>query len=287
MEFSDFSPAVWSLSRRLRREFCARSAMMHYREAPAAAKAAESAELTPLLRKIYAGHRMISDGKFIRELLLHTMQKEFYTGETDPRVLTVELFEAFDVEFEKIIFGRSSRTLASLCGNDFDVESKRRELLKELKECSSALISGGEWENLLRTPPESRRTLPKVLDLYINDLHCFATPLCAFNHRGKLWIVELRSGEFSGCESETALIHAFYALNHCGRNPDMVESFVLDYHSGEMRHFGLNNDIASALRKISAEAGVWAKLAGLELADIPGNKENCPRCVFAGVCREL
>ena len=286
MEFFEFSPAVWSLSRRLRREFCPRAAIMHYREAPAAAKMAAGEEMPPLLRKICSGRRMISDGKFIRELLLHTMQKEFYTGETDPGILGADLADAFDVEFEKIIFGRSSRTLATLNGS-IDIESKRQELLRELKECVSALISGREWENLLHIPVESRRTLPKVLDLYINDLRCFATPLCAFNHRGKLWIVELRSGEFSGCENETALIHAFYALNYCGRNPDMVESFILDYRSGQMRHFGVNNDISAALRKISAEAGRWAQLAPLALVDIPGNKENCPRCVFAGVCREL
>ena len=256
---------------------------MHYREAPLALRENSS----PLQKRIGSLHRRISDRKFIRQLLLHTMQQQFVTGECEKSLLLPRLLENFDLEFDRILTGRADNILASLCSAEFDFEGKRHELSATIQKYCANLVNG-DWPQLLAVLPEKRRTLPKILDLYINDLHCFASPLCIFSDCGKLHIVELRGGEFAGFESETAVIHRFYAMNFCGREPDMVESWILDYESGMIRRFGEDFDCSEGLFQISTEAALWKELMDKSLSDVlPDDPAKCINCIFGSVCRDL
>lgn len=256
---------------------------MHYREASLAA--GENA--TELQRRIWSCHRRISDRKFIRQLLLHTMQRQFTTGENSKNMLLPELLENFDLEFDRILLGRSDNSLASLCDGEYDFDRKRRELSGMIQEYCANLVNG-DWQYLLEISPEKRRTLPKVLSLNINELRCFASPLCIFSDLGKMYIVELRGGEFAGFESETAVIHRFYAMNHCGREPDMVESLILDYENGKLRRFDEKFDCSEGIRKIAEEAALWTELAKMSLTDLrPDDPANCSVCVFKDICKTL
>ena len=274
---------AWSLSRKLRRCFCGRAALLHYREAPLG----RMADAPEFHRRIWAAHCRISDRKFLRQLLLQVMHRQFTAGAVNTAALLPELLENFHSAFDRMLLGQAGYTLISPDGSGVDFEAKRRELSGKLQAYSN-LLTLGDWEQLLAIAPEKRRTLPEVLELKINELRCYASPLCAFSDHGKLHIVELRGGEFAGFESETALLHRFYAMNSCGRDPDKVESWVLDYESGKIRRFGEDVDFSDGLAKITLEAGIWKELMDKNLSDIiPDDPTKCANCVFGTVCRDL
>ena len=251
---------IWSLSRKFQRSFCPRSAVLRY---------CVETDVTK-----------ISDEKFLREILLCTMRREFYRGETNPETLSGMVMARFQEEFRNIAGFRSRRQLASLTGR-CDFNEKGRELENRLYTYLHNIRP--HWETLLAAAPESRLPIDKVLDVNIRQWRCFGSPLCAFFDRGKLCFVELRGGDFAECEAETAMLHRVYALNHCGRDPGSVESKVLDYHRGVYRSFG-GSDISDAIRAIKEEIAAWQDLRQKDWLDIPENKGNCPYCSFAGVC---
>ena len=123
MIFSESAPDIWSLSRKYRRSFCPRSAILRYREAPRA----REEDASEIAVRAYACGKKISDSKFLREIMLGVLRREFYAGETDPARLDGVVSEAFHLEYRKLIYGRSDRQLFSLC-REPDFEGKCREL---------------------------------------------------------------------------------------------------------------------------------------------------------------
>ena len=280
MIYSDAAPHIWSLSRKFRRNFCPRSAILRYREAPAVKNGEYSADGD----RIYACSKRISDSKFLREILLGVMQQEFYTGETDAELLTGAVMETFFNEYRNLIWGKSSRQLLSLCGRELDFEEKGRELEHRMYAFLANIRP--HWEKLLTVPPEARKTIARVLDLQISEYRCFGSPLCAYFESGKLCFVELRGGDFIGSEAETALLHCFYAMNHCGCEPDKVGSLVLDHQNGTFRTFFSGSDLSEAIRAVKNELAAWEELWQQRWQNIPGNEANCPYCAFAPLCRD-
>lgn len=278
MIFSESAPDIWSLSRKYRRSFCPRSAILRYREAPRA----REEDASEIAVRAYACGKKISDSKFLREIMLGVLRREFYAGETDPARLDGVVSEAFHLEYRKLIYGRSDRQLFSLC-REPDFEGKCRELEHLLTTYLNNIRP--HWAQLLAVPPEARRSIVRVLDLNISRWRCFGSPLCAYFECGKLCFVELRGGDFSGDEPETAMLHRVYALNFCSRDPGSVESMVLDYHNGTMRIFNSGNDISRAVKSVKDELARWEELWEMDYRDIPGNEVNCPRCVFAEICK--
>lgn len=275
-----YRPA-WSVSRKARLEFCPRSAVMHYREAPEAMKDTAS----PRQKAINMIHRNISDERFLREILLRTMQSHFTGGNKDAGILQAEVLRNFEREFSKMIMGNSPYFLYSLQDRNASPESKRRELSLKLQNYSQAL-SAGAWQSLLKIPVQYRKRISGILKINVNELVCLTTVLCAFTNNGRLWIVELRNGDFSAYERELCMIHRSYAMD-INWMPDKVDSFVLDYATGQMYKFDWDNDISAAIQKISDDISRWHDIYQLPLEKIPENKSNCPHCGFADICRQL
>ena len=131
-----------------------------------------------------------------------------------------------------------------------------------------------------------RRFIASPLQLYINELCCYASPLLAYSARGRLNIIELRENDISR-HPEVLLMHRFYAFNTNGRNPESVVSCQLNTADGSLRELPDNFSVSGILHEMSEAAACHRQAMSLPLAEIPGNPENCEKCVFAPCCEQL
>lgn len=282
MVYGETPELIWSLSCKLRGEFCRRGAVMHYREA----RLGMLPEADESYRKINRLHRIIPESKYIRQLLLHTMREIFYRGnENDPDSLYFLALEKMESDFRKMIFGNAPLMLTALAENSCSVDALRRRVRENLW-AKCAKLQENAWCDLLSVPVAQRRFIASPLKLYINELCCYASPLLAYSDRGRLRIVELRENDISAFP-EVLLMHRCYALNLYGRMPETVISCQLDTADGKMRELANDFSISSTLREMSAAAARHRDAMQLPLPEIPGNKSNCGHCVFASYCETV
>ena len=281
MEYGNVPEFVWSLSCKLRAEFCRRQAVMHYREARRGAlPEADNDD-----KRINQLHRVIPENKYIRQLLLRTMREIFYRGSDDPETLYVLALERLESDFKRMVFGDAPQVISTLFFHHSSVDSLRRNLRQMLWERCEKLQSGA-WSGLLQIPVMQRRFISSPLKLYINELCCYASPLLAYSDRGRIRIVELRENDISA-HPEILLMHRYYALNVSGRMPDSVVSCQLDPATGELRELTGDFSISATLKAMSAAAAYHREAMMMPLAEIPGRSENCTKCIFVSYCKNI
>ncbi len=281
MEYGENPPLIWSLSCKLRGDFCRRGAVMHYREARLGALP-DSGSTEKRINQL---HRIIPESKYIRQLLLRTMREIFYRGGDDPQTLHPLAAERLENDFRRMVFGDARQIISTLYEHSCSVDTLRKKLRETLWSYCSRLQDNA-WDELLRIPVTHRRFIASPLQLYINELCCYASPLLAYSMRGRLRIVELRENDISSCP-EVLLMHRYYALNLSGRIPETVVSCQLDPATGKLHELPDDFSISSTLRQMSSAAARHREAMMMPLAEIPAASENCGRCVFASYCENL
>ena len=279
MEYGDDPPLIWSLSCKLRGDFCRRGAVMHYREARLGAMPdSGSAE-----KRINQLHRIIPESKYLRQLLLRTMREIFYRGGDDPQTLHPLAAERLENDFRRMVFGDARQIISTLYAHDCSVDTLRKKLRETLWSYCNRLQDDA-WDDLLRIPVTHRRFIASPLLLNINELECYASPLLAYSDRGRLRIVELRAGNIAAFAPEVMLMHRFYALNTSGRAPESVISCQLDTENGALRELAGEFDISETLRQMTADAAAFREDMSKAPEHIPRNTGSCRQCVFASCC---
>ncbi len=272
-------PLIWSLSRKLRRRWCPRAAVIHYREAYHGYHPDADAGC----RDLNFLHRIVPLNKYIRQLLLAVMRESFYRNSTAPETLTVMALEKWEYDFRRMVFGNAPLLLDLIHRNGNDFSALKKEVKETLIQRCEQLACGA-WKELLAVPPLRRRFIASPLKLNINELCCYASPLLAYSDQGTLRIVELREGSI-GAHPEILLMHRFYALNVSGRSPAAVISCQLDPADGSFRQFDTGDSCYEILQSMNREAAAHQAELQLPLTEVPVNNINCPRCVFDRYCR--
>ena len=220
----------------------------------------------------------------MRQLLLRVMREQFYRGGDDPDALFPLALEKMESDLRQMIFGNAPLVLDELYTHEKSVPSLRAAVRESLfRQCRT--LCDGAWAELLRVPECRRRFIASPLLLNINELQCYASPLAAYSDRGRLHLVELRTGSLRE-HPEVPLMHRIYALNLSGRFPEAVRSCQLDPSTGDLRELDGESDVSETLRSMSAEAAAHREELSLAAEDIPVNTVNCGRCVFASCCGE-
>ena len=280
MESGEIPPLVWSLSRKLRRRFCPRAAVLHYREA----RRGFDPDASETDRRINRLHRIVPESKYLRQLLLRIMREIFYRGGDDPDTLYPLALARCESDFRRMVFGDAPLVIDAVYRHESGVTALRTALRDSLyRQCRA--LSGGAWRELLEIPVSRRRFLASPLCLRINELACYASPLLAYSDRGKLYWVELRGGTLAE-HPEVMLMHRYYALNRSGRTPEALASCQLDPETGDFRGVDRDFDVSATLRLMSAEAAAHREEMTRPAAEIPANFGNCERCVFVSYCGE-
>lgn len=280
MASCEVPPLIWSLSRKLRRRFCPRAAVFHYREARRGF-APDASETDKRLNKL---HRIVPESKFLRQLLLRVMREYFYRGGDDPEALVPLALDRLESDFRRMIFGDAPLIPETVYRHDKSVPELRADLQDALRRQCRRLGSGA-WGGLLDVPECRRRFVASPLHLHLNELECYASPLLACADRGRLLLVELRTGSLAE-HPEIRLMHRVHAMNLSGRMPEAVRSCQLDPETGELRDLDGDFDVSATLRAMSAEAAAHRTELTLDAAGIPVNTVNCGHCVFASYCGE-
>ncbi|MBE6398549.1 MAG: hypothetical protein E7041_00250 [Lentisphaerae bacterium] len=278
MVSGNIPPLVWSLSRKMHRQFCPLAAVLHYREA----QWGFDPDADDNCRRINQLHRVISERKYLRQLLMAVMRESFYRGDDDPDTLYVLALAKCEQDFRQMVFGNAPQITSGLFYHRQSVADLRQELKDTLFRQCAALTSS--WAELLAVPPANRRFIASPLHLNINDLECYASPLLAYTASGKLRIVELRTGNIALHAPEIMVMHRFYALNISGRSPESVISCQLDPETGILQETAADFDISEILRRMAADAGAHRENMLTEREQIPENTVNCGHCVFASYC---
>ena len=235
-------------------------------------------------RRLNRLHRIVPESKFLRQLLLRVMREYFYRGGDDPDALAALALDRLEGDFRRMIFGDAPLMLDALHRRERSVPELRAGLQDALRRRCRTLAAGA-WRELLAVPECRRRFVASPLRLQLNDLECYASPLLAYADRGRLTLVELRSGALDEYP-EVRLMHRFHALNRSGRLPEAVVSRQLDPETGELRELAGDFDVAETLRAMTAEAAAHRTELTLDAAAIPVNTTNCGHCVFASYCGE-
>ena len=280
METGETLPLIWSLSRKLRRRFCPRAAVFHYREA----RRGGLPDASENDRRINRLHRVVPLQKYMRQLLLRVMREHFYRGVNDPEALFPLALEKMESDLRQMIFGNAPLVLDELYAHEKSVTDLRAAVRESLyRQCRT--LRDGAWAELLRVPECRRRFIASPLLLNINDLQCYASPLVAYSDKGRLHLVELRTGSLRE-HPEVPLMHRSYAFNLSGRFPEAVRSCQLDPTTGDLRELDGDFDVSETLRTMSAEAAAHREELALAPEEIPVNTVNCGRCTFASYCGE-
>lgn len=283
MEYSDYPVHAWSRSRHQMRRICPRKAVLCYREARLGADIGSD----KCHRLLHDLRRRIPLEQYLNRIFDETVRRIFYTSAAPFN--TVEQLEAmlisrFDRDLEQMLCGSAANDHKKLFLKELEHKHCHISNLVDLAGKTIRLrceaIKKTLWQLLTSTPPLQHRETASPLQVQINDLCCYCSPLFALENNGCFWMIECN------CDDFTALLHKFYAVNVLGREPHLVRSFGYRRESGEFYEAGTTMNVSQLLSRISEDGAIWQELIATPLENIPANTEHCHFCEYNFFCNK-